>query len=323
MRGYERDNMDTPKFIMHLITHKTLALLICGSFAATACSDDDGDPIADGDAGIDEGIGDGDPGEGAGEGEGEGDGDGDDTSEGDGDGATTEGGADDLCAGACGAPNCGACPDGEDIAISNYTIGGTEVTYGQYGQFLAIAFDPGYLTGLLPAECAFKADFIPDQWPVHPAPTIPVAGVDWCDAAAYCAWSGRRLCGAIGGGPAALHDVQNAAANEWFRACSGGGVSNYPYGLNYDPSLCNTKDAGFDQTVEVGILAGCEGGSPGLFDMSGNVWEWTHACNDDGECQRRGGSYFSDGPSSRCAINSVRARDHRNNNTGIRCCNSL
>lgn len=294
---------------MHWTRRTTLAILLSGGWALTACSDD-GEPAASGGSGED-GIDDPFADEGGGPGDGSGEG---------------------LCAGACGSENCGSCPDGPvPVVISNYTIGSTEVTNSQYGHFLTVRFDPAYLAGLLPPVCASKPGFVPDQWPLNPAGDMPVVGVDWCDAAAYCAWSGQRLCGAIGGGPAMLTDVQNAASNEWYQACTAGGIHNYPYGLSYDGSLCNTKDTGYEQALEAGQLTTCEGGFAGLFDMSGNVWEWTNACSwveaeaeaDGSECRRRGGSYFSDGPNSRCAINSVRAWDFRSNNTGIRCCDSL
>jgi sulfatase modifying factor 1 len=69
------------------------------------------------------------------------------------------------------------------------------------------------------------------------------------------------------------------------------------------------------------------GGYAGIFDMSGNVFEWSNTCNVDDmlpdnqqECRQHGGSYFSDGPTSRCGIDSVRPRDYRNINLGFRCC---
>ena len=95
----------------------------------------------------------------------------------------------------------------------------------------------------------------------------------------------------------------------------------------YQPMACNSVDAGFDEALTVGSLDTCEGGVPGLFDMSGNLWEWTNSCEDnpmappnEEECRRRGGSYFSDGPVVRCGINSLRARDSRANALGFRCC---
>ncbi len=60
--------------------------------------------------------------------------------------------------------------------------------------------------------------------------------------------------------------------------------------------------------------------------MSGNVWEWTNACEaldvaeDEQLCRRRGGSYTSEPNNLRCAVSSLRARDYRFSNTGIRCC---
>ncbi|KIG12951.1 hypothetical protein DB30_00907 [Enhygromyxa salina] len=193
---------------------------------------------------------------------------------------------------------------------------------------MAVEFAPDYLPTLLGEACAWKNDFTPDEWPVDPPANLPVVGVDWCDAMAYCAWSGKHLCGEIGGAPASLGDVQNPANNEWYRACSNSGVSVYPYGQLYVGDSCNTMDADFGQRTPVGSIASCEGGYAGLFDMSGNVWEWTNACDNDPmvpvdqqECRRRGGSYFSAGATTRCGIDSVRPRNQRNSSVGFRCCN--
>ena len=274
----------------------------------------DGDPVGDGDGDSSDPTGDGD---GDGEGTGDGDGDGEGTGDGDGDEDPTGDGG--LCADVCGTPNCGPCPAGPaPVQSDGFVIDSTEVTTDQYAQFLAIEFDPDYLPGGLPQGCGFKQDFTPDGWLAEPPIGIPVGNVDWCDAYAYCTWVGGHLCGAIGGNPAALNDVQNPANNEWYRACSGGGVANYPYGLDYDPSACNTADAPFGQLTDAGGLPSCEGGLAGLFDMSGNVWEWTNACEDN-DC-RRGGSMYSDGNTSRCGIDSLRPRNLRDESQGFRCC---
>jgi len=237
-------------------------------------------------------------------------------------------GGDGDCAGECGTLGCGDCPNNASVDIpGNYSIATTEVRNSDYASFLDVVFTPEFLAGWLPSECAWKTDFTPNNWPANPVANIPVTNVDWCDAWAYCDWSGQQLCGKIGGGPAALADVQNPATNQWYKACSQGGIKNYPYGLNYIAAACNGLDAGFGQLIEVGSLASCVGGYAGIFDMSGNVWEWENACNtdpmvavEDQECHQRGGSFYSNGPTIRCGVDSVRARNFRNNNLGIRCC---
>jgi sulfatase modifying factor 1 len=242
----------------------------------------------------------------------------------------TTGDGDGDCAGPCGSPDCGECPDNASVAIpGNYSIGSTEVANSDYEAFLAVGFTSEFLAGWLPAECDWKSDFTPDDWPANPVPDLPVESVDWCDAWAYCEWSGQHLCGKIGGGPAPLADVQNSVTNEWFKACTGGGIKNYPYGLDFVAAACNGLDAGAGQLMAVGTLLSCVGGYAGIYDMSGNVWEWENSCavdpmvaDEDQNCHQRGGSYFSDGPTLRCGINSVRARNYRNNNLGIRCCDA-
>jgi hypothetical protein len=233
-----------------------------------------------------------------------------------------------VCEGVCGTPECGACPDVGQVAIpGGFTVGATEVSNSQYAEFLGVEFTAEFLAGWLPAECGWKTDFTPDEWPG--AVDVPVAGVDWCDAWAYCEWSGQRLCGRVGGGPAAQNEVQNPQLNEWFKACSGGGIKNYPYALNYNASACNGMDAGFGELTDVGSLASCVGGYAGIFDMSGNVWEWEDACDpnpnvapQDQECRQRGGSFYSNANNLRCGVDSVRARNYRNDNLGIRCCDT-
>jgi hypothetical protein len=233
-----------------------------------------------------------------------------------------------ACAGACGSPGCSPCPDAPSVDIpGGYAMASTEVTHAQYAQFLAENFEPGFVAGWLPSACAFKTDFTPAMWDVDAPADLPVVQVDWCDAWAYCEWSGQHLCGAVGGGPTPLDQLDNPAMSQWVRACTGGGTTIYPYGVSFAADACNGMEAGFGQLLDAGSLAGCEGGYPGIFDMSGNVWEWENACDDDPilpgadqPCQVRGGSYFSIDVNLRCTTDIEQTRDFRNHHTGIRCC---
>lgn len=84
--------------------------------------------------------------------------------------------------------------------------------------------------------------FTPDK-----TPNKPVECVDFCDAAAYCAWAGKRLCGKIGGGDYPLDEGVKGVAGEWTNACSQGGKYELPTGEGTDPYPC--KDS-FDNGVD-------------------------------------------------------------------------
>ena len=200
-----------------------------------------------------------------------------------------------------------------------FLIDSTEVTNGAYAAWLATNPD----TASQPSECSWNTSFVPTQgWPGKA--DLPVAAVDWCDAYAYCAGIGQSLCGAVGGKPERYDAYDDAGSDEWYIACSRGGAQAYPYGSVYDPTKCNGADFDASGPVPVGSLPGCVGSVPGLFDMSGNVWEWENACNGDAGatdmCRRRGGSWFSDAGLLTCAVGGFDARNAASKYVGFRCC---
>lgn len=249
------------------------------------------------------------------------------------------------CTGTCG-DGCGTCPDHPTVSLTggptSFDIDTHEVTRDAYAAFLEADVT---LDGQ-DEVCAWNRDFAPETDP-DPDRTgcmeseqvcqgdgcgsHPQVCIDWCDAVAYCRWRGKRLCGARGGGGVATDMEDEAAVSQWFAACSAEATAAFPYGDTHVEQQCNDGAANLDTTAPVGASPDCVTAS-GIFDLSGNVAEWTDSCSENGSkprfqnCAIRGGSYVSDANVLSCALgddgNTITTRDREDVSptVGFRCC---
>ena len=130
------------------------------------------------------------------------------------------------------------------IRLNTFFIDKFEVTHAQYRAFVQQTgrrVPPDWTGGVYAAGM--------DQ---H-----PVIYVTWNDASAYCQWDGKRL----------------PTEAEWERAAKGSDGNRYPWGNEFDETKANVNNQVGHSTV-IGQYE--EGKSPyGVYDMTGNVWEWT------------------------------------------------
>lgn len=160
-----------------------------------------------------------------------------------------------------------------NIRLSAYAIDETPVTNAQYHEFLkASGYAPRY-----------RENFLKHWIDGKPAPgqeDHPVVYVDLDDARAYAQWAGKRL----------------VTEEEWQYAAEGPDALVYPWGNEWEEGMCNANRVTGSTGGTTGVRDFPDGRSPfGLYDMCGNVYEWTESERSDGRTRfsmLRGGSYY-------------------------------
>ena len=167
------------------------------------------------------------------------------------------------------------------ITLDNFYISNFEISNSQYCKFLneygSDKIKSGKYIGynlIQPSSWHKKSDWginqTGDKWvPAKGYENHPVIFVTWHGAKEYCLWAGGRL----------------PTEAEWEYAAGGGNKSeNYAYSGSNIPEKVSWKATKYgNKTHQVGTKYPNE---LGIYDMSGNVWEWCEDVFDKNYYQR-------------------------------------
>ena len=199
--------------------------------------------------------------------------------------------------------------------LEPFELMAAEATIAQYAQFVA---DSGYAAPPSP-EFPQAADH-------------PVVLLNWDDAAGFCEWAGGRL----------------PTEAEWEYAARGGQVGlvfgsrrelsrdHANYGAD---QCCAGAMGGGDAWVRTAPVGSFAPNDFGVYDMTGNVWEWVDGWLDDGYYASsprinppgadtgyariaRGGSWLNFAAALRTSVRLPFAQTGQTSNVGVRCARS-
>jgi formylglycine-generating enzyme required for sulfatase activity len=153
---------------------------------------------------------------------------------------------------------------------------------------------------------------------------LPVVGVSWFEASAYCQWLSTTT-----GRPYRL-----PTEAEWEKAARGIDGRLYPWGDDFKDSRCNTSEGKAGRTTPVDQFSPAGDSPYGCTDMAGNVSQWTASLfrpypydPDDGrenseqpgERVIRGGSWYKDQLRARTTSRGMNDPFFVDSDVGLRC----
>ncbi len=195
------------------------------------------------------------------------------------------------------------------VYVQSFYIDKYEVTNAQYKRFVDATKREAPRNAINSDYTIWQNGTFPEELANH-----PVVNVTWYDAKAYCEWVGKRL-------PTAI---------EWEKAARGPYGNIYPWGNEFFHGYANlyTKGVSYKnrQTVPVGSFEKSKS-YYGVYDMAGNVWEWTSSphpnAKDPADPRRaaKGGGWGYNGNkyTARASYSIFFTADYTSNCLGFRC----
>ena len=159
----------------------------------------------------------------------------------------------------------------------------------------------------------------------------PIVGINWENARQYAEWLKYNT----------GKDYRLPSEAEWEYAARAGTSTKYPWGDAPGNDRANCDDGCDDRFKHTSPVGSFRANSFGLYDTSGNLWEWVEDCwhedfrgaptdgsawTSGGECTRRvlrGGCWFVDAKASRSASRTKFEPDYKNVIFGIRVVRAL
>jgi len=190
------------------------------------------------------------------------------------------------------------------VSLGDVLLARHPVTVGAYRRFIdasGYANERFWTAAGWEWRAASSRQAPPDYW--HQSPwadddRLPVVGVSWFEAVAFCTWLSGEL----------DREIRLPSEAEWEKAARGSSDRLYPWGDAFDSRRCNTRSHGLARTIPVEEVPASGDSSYGLSGLIGNVSEWTasqfepypydaHGSREDMDTVAlrvtRGGSWFS------------------------------
>lgn len=204
---------------------------------------------------------------------------------------------------------------GKSIQITRpFYLGKTEITYEQYDYYVWKKHRAGN------TEIAFPNTAKGGRG------NQPVVNVSWLEAVAYTEWLSKQT----------SQECRLPTEAEWEYAARAGTTTAYPWGdeLGSNNANCDGCGSRWDNK-EAAPVGSFTANRFGLYDMSGNAWEWTcsswsdtfdgseqQQCNEDTSDQQnrvlRGGSWFVGPDGVRASVRYSYLPDNRTDSIGFR-----